>query len=165
MTESKLKEFLSLPPDQIAIEAAKVLTDKPWKHDLVCSGKSHFHYHCVLCGESFLMKDIDPVSEEYYYAPGHKAVKLTYGDCSVPDPIELDMGNAVNLFRLTASYMTAEQRRPHLVKLWQVVHDSEHVPPDPELDAWIAYCAGEMTLMAFVMAVKGAFKENDSAES
>ena len=65
-----IKEFLSLPKPDQAIEAAKVLVPKPWKHELVSDDSFSDLCSCSKCSLRGY------VSEGVF---GHS--------CSVPDPI------------------------------------------------------------------------------
>ena len=76
-----LKEFLQLPKEEQAIEAAKVFTPKPWKHKFrvpkTAIESCRISRRCVKCDEVVVVSEDSP--------------------CSVPDPIKIDWNNAKRL--------------------------------------------------------------------
>lgn len=137
-----IKEFLSLPPDQQRLEAAKVLTDKPWKHDLVpCVRRDidvpHGSYKCKKCDVGVW-----------------EMVDEKFTDCPVPDPIELNWNTAKRL----QGELTEKERQRYRFGLKEVFSECAK---SYIYTTWLIFEAQPIHYIVACMEVRGGFKETD----
>ena len=83
-----LEQWLALLDDELCIEAAKLLSPKPWKHTEPSYRRQYPNKICQKCGRKFT-----------YHIDASEFHRTT---CPIPDPIALDWNTAIQLFKDTA---------------------------------------------------------------
>lgn len=132
-----LKQFLSLPASEQALEAAKVLVDKPWKHKIVSKWPGDPPVQCDL----------------RYCSKCGKGVRSR---CTIPDPLTLDWNTAKSLQGECDAQMFTDEMLP----IWKIEYDKKRT--FSWAGRWIVHEATLIHYIAACMEVKKPFdKENE----
>ena len=149
------QDWLAMPKDKLGRALGEALTPEPWKHELHVGGRSHKHYHCSRCGEDILQSDIQVETEPYHWAPGHSALRIFGGDCSVPDLIDIKDWNVAMAWR-DKIFGTDQQSCEMLGAIMDIETESRAWDIADVLRWWTRHAQPKHYLIAAALAKEGA---------